>query len=142
MSININSKRSKKLELLASLDFHQPQIVAIQETTRIYVYEIVCPNQCEPSIEVIVKMGVQRGVGGQAGFERRIEVIVEIQKNRGGGGGGGGPVLGCQGGCERRIEVIVKMQTKKKMSGGGCGRDGRGSGLRVRADVNEKLNLL
>ena len=32
VSININSIRSKKLELLAFLDFHQPQIVAIQET--------------------------------------------------------------------------------------------------------------
>ena len=32
MSININSIMGKKLELLALLDFHQPQIVAIQET--------------------------------------------------------------------------------------------------------------
>ena len=32
MSININSIRGKKLELLAILDFHQPQIVAIQGT--------------------------------------------------------------------------------------------------------------
>ena len=32
MSININRIRGKKLELLAFLDFHQPQIVAIQET--------------------------------------------------------------------------------------------------------------
>ena len=32
MSININSIRVKKLELLAFLDFHQLQIVAIQET--------------------------------------------------------------------------------------------------------------
>ena len=31
VSININSIRGKKLELLAFLDFHQPQIVAIQE---------------------------------------------------------------------------------------------------------------
>ena len=30
-SINVNGIRSKKLELLAYLDFHQPQIVAIQE---------------------------------------------------------------------------------------------------------------
>ena len=30
--ININSIRGKKLELLAFPDFHQPQIVAIQET--------------------------------------------------------------------------------------------------------------
>ena len=32
VGININSIRGKKLELLAFLDFHQPQIVAIQET--------------------------------------------------------------------------------------------------------------
>ena len=32
VSININSIRGKKLELLAFLDFRQPQIVAIQET--------------------------------------------------------------------------------------------------------------
>ena len=32
VSININSIRGKKLELLAFLDCHQPQIVAIQET--------------------------------------------------------------------------------------------------------------
>ena len=32
MSININIIRGKKLELLAFIDFHQPQIVAIQET--------------------------------------------------------------------------------------------------------------
>ena len=32
VSINISSIRGKKLELLAFLDFHQPQIVAIQET--------------------------------------------------------------------------------------------------------------
>ena len=31
-SINVNGIRSKKLELLAYLEFHQPQIVAIQET--------------------------------------------------------------------------------------------------------------
>ena len=30
--ININSIRGKKLELLAFLDLHQPQIVAIQDT--------------------------------------------------------------------------------------------------------------
>ena len=32
VSININSIRGKKLELLAFLDFHQPHIVAIQKT--------------------------------------------------------------------------------------------------------------
>ena len=32
ISMNINSKRGKKLELLAFLDFHQPHVVAIQET--------------------------------------------------------------------------------------------------------------
>ena len=32
ISMNINSIRGKKLELLAFLDFHQPHAVAIQET--------------------------------------------------------------------------------------------------------------
>ena len=32
ISMNINSIRDKKLELLAFLDFHQPHVVAIQET--------------------------------------------------------------------------------------------------------------
>ena len=32
MNININNIRGKKLELLAFIHFHQPQIVAIQET--------------------------------------------------------------------------------------------------------------
>ena len=54
------------------------------------------PNRCEPSIEVIMKLAVQRG----SGFGR-----------------------GCQGGCERdrRIEVIVKI---KKIGGGGSGPSG------------------
>ena len=33
--------------------------------TRIYVYETLCPNRCEPSIELIVKMGVRPGEGGR-----------------------------------------------------------------------------
>ena len=51
-------------------------------------------NRCEPSIEVIMKMGVQWGVGF------------------------GGV---CQGGCERerRIEVFVKIRKEKKIGGGG-----------------------
>ena len=51
--------------------------------------------------------------------ERRIEVIVKIQKNRGRGSG--------QGGCERRIKVFVKMQTKNWRGGGlrlGCRESG------------------
>ena len=54
--------------------------------------------------------------GVQGGCDRRIDVIVKMQKNRwrsGGvrsGGGGAG-----QAGWNRRIEVIVKMQ---KQSGG------------------------
>ena len=49
-SININSIRGKKLELLAFLDLHQPQIVASQETkidSTISTSELfteTCPN--------------------------------------------------------------------------------------------------
>ena len=67
--------------------------------------------------------------GGQGGCERRIEVIVRIQKNWGGGvgdrgrRGGSGRVGG--GGCERRIKVFVKIQ-KKNLGGGGGGIGGGG----------------
>ena len=57
--------------------------------TRIYVYETLYPNRCEPSIEVNKKMGVQ--------WE-----------------GGGFGVWVCQGGCKRRIEVIVIVKIQKK----------------------------
>ena len=43
VSININSIRGKKLELLAFLDFHQPQIVAIQETK---IDSSILPQNC------------------------------------------------------------------------------------------------
>ena len=52
------------------------------------------PNRCEPSIEVIMKMGVQWGGGG-------CWVLGGCQGIRGGGGGGGVE-------CERRFEVFVK----------------------------------
>ena len=77
------------------------------------------PNRCEPSIEVIMKMAVQRGwrrvlgVGCQGGCEceRGIDVVkIQKKKNRGRGSG--------QGGCERRIKVFVKCQK----NGGGGGR--------------------
>ena len=43
VSININSIRGKKLELLAFLDFHQPKIVAIQGTKLTAPYQ---PQNC------------------------------------------------------------------------------------------------
>ena len=58
VSININSIRGKKLELLAFLDFHQPQIVAIQEKKMTAPYlpqncfrnlvHIMCTEKIEP----------------------------------------------------------------------------------------------
>ena len=78
--------------------------------------------------------GCGRVGGGQGGCERRIEVLVKIQKKMGGAGG--------QSGCERSSEVFVKIQKKK--SGGGGGRVGGvgfgGGGVRV--DVNEELKFL
>ena len=44
-SINVNSIMSKKLELLAYLDFHQPQIVAIQETK---IYSSISTSELFP----------------------------------------------------------------------------------------------
>ena len=55
--------------------------------------------------------------GGQCGCERRIKVIVKMQKKS---EGVGVEWVG-QGGCERRIEVIVKMEKKSGGSGLGCG---------------------
>ena len=55
-------------------------------------------------------MGGGGAVGGQGGWERRIEAFVKIQKKMGGSvvmGGG-------QGGCERGSKVFVKIQKKKK----------------------------
>ena len=73
------------------------------------------------------RVGSGAGLGGQAGCERRIEVV-EIQKTfffweegESGQGGGGG-----QGGCEHRIEVLVKIQKK---NGGGVVSGGGGVGL-------------
>ena len=48
ISMNINSIRGKKLELLAFLDFHQPHVVAIQET-KIATSELF-PEMCPYSI--------------------------------------------------------------------------------------------
>ena len=94
---------------------------------------------CEPRNEFIVKIkksrevGSVRGGGGcQVGSERRINVIVKMQKKNSRGEGEG---VGQGGGeneefkllqkkrgvnVKRRIEVIVKMQ-KKSRGGGGPG---------------------
>ena len=88
------------------------------------------PNRFEPSIEVIMKMGVQWGGGsgfffffffffggggcqGRCERERRILVIVKIKQIGGVGSG--------QGESERRITVF---DIKKKIGG----RGGEGSG--------------
>ena len=72
-------------------------------------------------------------MGGQGGWERRIEAFVKIQKKYiffwvggrvGSGGGGGGGRVGGQGGCERRSKVFVKIQKKKKFRGGGGSNQG------------------
>ena len=44
VSMNINSIRGKKLELLAFLDFHQPHVVAIQETKNDSYFRIISGN--------------------------------------------------------------------------------------------------
>ena len=62
-------------------------------------------------------MGCSSGLGGQGGCERRIEVMVKIQKKK--------KTFFLGGGVVGRV-------------GGGVG--GRGSGVRV--DVNEKLKFL
>ena len=75
-------------------------------------------------------------VGCQDGCERRIEVVMKMQKKC--KKSGGGSVRGCQGGCERKIEVIVKKQKETKNRGrgwfgaGGVGRVLVGSKVGVR----------
>ena len=109
--------------------------------TRIYVYETLCPNRCESSMEF------QGGGGDQGRCERRSEVFVKIKKiyiffffGGGGGGvesgrGGGG---GGHGRCEQRSEVFVKIQKKKYFLGGGW----VGGGGGVRMYKNEELKFL
>ena len=86
-------------------------------------------------------------MGGQGGWERRIEAFVKIKKKiffLGGWGGvrsGGGALGWGQGGCERRSKVFVKIQKKKKILRGGGGGPVRGGGG-FRVDGNGELKLL
>ena len=65
-SININSIRGKELELLGFLDFHQPQIVATQETKielKLQNYfrnlvHIVCTGKIEPLMVLLFHKGI------------------------------------------------------------------------------------
>ena len=53
--------------------------------------------------------GGRVGLGGQGGYERRIEVFLKVQKNstgEGSGWGGGGGLVGGQGGCEHRLKFL------------------------------------
>ena len=84
------------------------------------------PNRCEPSIEVIVKMGVRLGGLVSNKVWGRGRCVVNAKK--------GGPVGG-QCGCEPRIELIVKMNKK-------VGRGGGPVGGGVRVVVNHELKLL
>ena len=80
-------------------------------------------------------------LGGQGGWEWRIEAFVKIRKKKksffgwggGGVGGGGGRGVWGQGGCEWRSKVFVKIQKKKYFflgwrGGGGGGASSLGSG--------------
>ena len=78
--------------------------------------ELKCLCKLKKKKNWLGRVGV--GLGGQSGYERRIEVLVKIQKKIfffGGGGRGG--------------------------VGGGVG-GGSGSGWGVRVDVNEELKFL
>ena len=75
------------------------------------------PYRCEPSIEVIVKMGVRPG-GGLVSSKVVGMGWSGVNAKR-------GVRLGGQGGCGPRIELIVKMHKKvgrvRRRSGGGQG---------------------
>ena len=83
-------------------------------------------------------MGGRDFVGCQGGCERqrRILVIVKIQKKI---RGGGGSSRRGQGECERRSEFFCG--NSKTNCGGTCG-GVRGSGWGVRVDVNGELKFL
>ena len=63
-------------------------------------------------------------MGGQGGFEPRIEVIVIMQKKSGGGPVGGGVRVVMY----EELEIIEKC-TKKVGRGGGAGRERGGGGV-------------
>ena len=72
-------------------------------------------------------MGYGWGGGGQGGCERRIEVLVKIQKKNRGSGGREGSGWGV------RVDVIEELKflgkfTKKNFGGGGGGWGGFGLG--------------
>ena len=77
------------------------------------------PNRCEPSIEVIMKMGV--GFWGcQGGWERGVEVIVKnLKKKIGGGGGAGLKIRKTEGGVKVDVTKKRSFVVIQKMSGGG-----------------------
>ena len=79
------------------------------------MFETLCPNRCEPSIETLnFGGGGGGGSGGQGRCERRSVFF-------GGGWGVGGEG---QGRCERRSEVFVKIQKKKFWGRGRVGVSG------------------
>ena len=45
----------------------------------IHQHETLCPNRCEPSIEVIMKMGVQWGSGFLGGVRVDVNVNEELK---------------------------------------------------------------
>ena len=63
-------------------------------------------------------------MGGQGGWEWRIEAFVKIELKKNIFFWGGGVGLGGQGGCERRSKVFVKIKKKKILRGGGGGGSG------------------
>ena len=71
------------------------------------------------------------GLGGQGGWERRIEAIVKIQKKNGGGGSGRGGRGASGWGVRVDVNGEVKFceNSKKKFGGGGQGRGGSDQGL-------------
>ena len=72
------------------------------------------------------------GGGGQGGCERRIEVIMKIQKESG--------LVGVRVDVNEKLKYCENAKMQKKFPGGGPVGGGRGSGVRV--DLNEELKLL
>ena len=58
----------------------------LQNITRIYVYETLCPNRCEPSIEAL-KFGGEGGGGGGGNVNGEGKFFLFFFLGGGGGSG-------------------------------------------------------
>ena len=76
ISMNINSIRGKKLELLAFLDFHQPHVVAIQETKSTVLLQLQNSSRKLAHIVYIEKTGISMVAGSCCSSIRTFRICL------------------------------------------------------------------